>query len=157
MGLRHTMMLLIAMTALLGVFSFRMTWRYLSLYKVTMQTEVHIEILGIDLKEPPYALHLHFFITNQISEPFQIEAIAYEIRLNREYIAHGIIRGDFIVGRERNVTLEHTVEIPEARGFTLRRAEEQGVWLWTISGSLHITTYVGETRIRFSSTIPFTP
>jgi hypothetical protein len=157
MGLRRMSTLLIILTTLLGGASLWMTGRYLTLYKMTMQTEVQIEILQVDIEEPPYTLHLRFFITNPISDPFEVEAIVYEIRLNREYLTHGLIKGDFEVGRGKNATIEHIVEIPEARDFTLRKAEEQGTWLWTISGSLHITTYIGETRIRFSSIIPFIP
>lgn len=148
---------LILVAVVLGMSSIWMTARYLNQYKTTMRTDVRVEILKLDLESSPPSIHMAFIITNPVSDPFEVEAVVYEIALNGEYLTHGSIRDTFQVSRDLNATINRIVEIPEARMFTIQEAEEEGRWLWNISGSLHLTTYIGETRIRFSSSIPFSP
>ncbi|RLI10226.1 hypothetical protein DRO42_01925 [Candidatus Bathyarchaeota archaeon] len=149
--------ILIVATVVLGAASIWMTERYLNLYRTTMQTDVKIEVLQVDLGHSPPSIHLAFTITNPVSSPFEVSIVVYEIGLNGKYLTQGIIKDAFQVGRDQNATIEKIVVIPEARMFTIQEAEEEGRWLWSVSGSLHVTTYVGETRIRFRSSIPFKP
>lgn len=149
--------MMILALAVLGSSSIWMTARYINRYKTAMRTEVSVEILKVDLDSSPPSIELEFTIANAVSDPFEIDSVVYEVGLNGKYMTHGIIKGAFRVSRSLNATIDRVVVIPEERAFTLREAEEEGRWIWSVSGSLHVTTYMGETRIRYGSSIFFEP
>ncbi len=152
-----TTAILLTLTVILGSSSIWMVSKYLNLYRTTMKTEVNVEIANIDLNSYPRSMQLIFKITSPVSRPFDVHLLFYEVNLNGKHLTQETIRGTFQVGRDINATIERITVIPEARMFTIHEAEREEKWLWRISGSLHMTSYLGETRIRFSSDIDFEP
>ena len=53
--------------------------------------------------------------------------------------------------------IQKELTIPKERMFTVNEALEKGVWLWKVKGTLFTRTFLGETLIRFSSNMNFSP
>lgn len=129
---------------------------YLNFYKTTMKTEVLVDILDADIGSSSQSVLLGFTIVNQISAPFEIKVMNYELKLNGKHLNRDSIKEAFEVSNV-DITFERRVEIPEEWSHNLESAIEEGKWSWSVSGSLHLTTYMGETRIRFTSIVDYNP
>jgi hypothetical protein len=158
MGTRQTYTwALAALSTALFISSLWMVSSYLNFYKTTMGTEVDIEILEADILTSTQSVLLRFTVTNPLSEPFEVIVMNFQIDLDGKYLTTDSIRETFEVSKDDAITIERRIEIPEEWKRTVDDAIEGGIWSWSVSGSLHLKTFMGETRIRFESVIDFNP
>lgn len=145
------------MTALFFISIVWTTDIYFNFYETTMKTKVEIEVVEVELSSKPYHICVLINISNPYSYTFEIEDIVLDLALNNKYIIDEVISGRFQVNKTHKIRLERQILIPESRMFTIIEAQQKDKWVWTFSGSLHLTTYMGETRIRFKQNSTFIP
>lgn len=148
------LILIAVVTSILNIY---MALQYLEAYERVIRTQIVATLQEVDLKPEEVRITLVINIRNPVSSPFTIYRVEYDLHLNGKYMTHDSITKALEITPNRDVMLERTVMIPPERMFTISEAIASGEWRWKVSGAAHITTFFGETIIRFASTMVLEP
>ncbi|MFP3951935.1 MAG: hypothetical protein ACLFVP_07360 [Candidatus Bathyarchaeia archaeon] len=123
--------------------------QYISTYSVIMKTEVKVNATRFELAEETSILNTMVSVYNPIEDNLTVKRISFDVKLNGKYMTHQDIYSIPSIPPKNGISVEHTVQLPPERRFTIEEALEEDRWSWTLQGTGYIETMFGETLLRF--------
>jgi len=129
---------------------------YVTTYRKIMNTEIKAIILNATFQNEELKMELKISIIAQ-GTPFIAHKIQYTLYLNGKYMLIEKLTEPIQLIPGKEVIIQRKLTMPKERMFTVWEAVEEGKWMWRVSGTLFTRTYLGETLIRFRSSMNFPP